>query len=184
MNWVTTGFFLAATSLLAWISRASLRSPRTHGFYRFFAWEAILALAVLALPVWFLDPFAPHQLVSWALLIGSLYPLVVSLRLLRQRGKPGADRSGEALLGLEKTTALVTSGLYGLIRHPMYTSLLLLAWGVLFKQPSPAGLALALAASTLLYQTAKIEEAENLAFFGPSYTAYMRRTRMFIPFIF
>ena len=40
-NWIVFSFL---TLLLIYISRASLHSPRSHGFYRFFAWEFILAL--------------------------------------------------------------------------------------------------------------------------------------------
>jgi len=32
--------------------------------------------------------------------------------------------------------------------------------------------------------TAKVEERKNIRFFGPVYEAYMKRTRMFIPFLF
>ena len=41
--------FLLATLGIGYISRASLLAPRSHGFYRFFAWEAILALTLLNL---------------------------------------------------------------------------------------------------------------------------------------
>ena len=41
--------FLLATTLITWYSIPSLKKPRSHGFYRFFAWEAILALTVLQL---------------------------------------------------------------------------------------------------------------------------------------
>ena len=30
--------------ILMYLSRAALRSPRSHGFYRLFAWEAMLGL--------------------------------------------------------------------------------------------------------------------------------------------
>jgi len=36
--------FTLATLGIIYVSRLSLRHPRSHGFYRFFAWEAILAL--------------------------------------------------------------------------------------------------------------------------------------------
>ena len=39
--------FAIATILLIYISRASLRKPGSHGFYRFFAWECILVLFLL-----------------------------------------------------------------------------------------------------------------------------------------
>jgi protein-S-isoprenylcysteine O-methyltransferase Ste14 len=179
--------FVVTSILLAHVSREPLRNPRSHGFYRFFAWEAILALLVLNIDDWFLDPFAPHQIVAWILLIFCLFPLIDGFRRLKRAGKPDSDQrdgSDEALLGLEKTTQLVTEGIYQYIRHPLYSSLVFLAWGVFFKTPSWRDLALALAASAFLYITAVIEEQENLNYFGPAYEEYMGDTKMFIPFIF
>jgi len=179
--------FVVTTILIAYISREPLRNPRTHGFYRFFAWETILALLVLNIDGWFLDPFAPHQIVSWILLVVCIYPLIDGLRRLKRAGYPDTEqRSGtdEALIGMEKTTQLVTEGSYKFIRHPLYSSLFILAWGVYFKTPSWRDLALALAASTFLYITAVIEEGENVKYFGSAYLDYMAETKMFIPFLF
>ena len=175
--------FGLASAGIVYVSRASLRQPGSHGFYRFWAWEAILALAVMNAPVWFREPFGWHQIISWLLLILCLIPLVLGLQLLRQARRARAERADAALLDFEKTAELVTTGIYGYIRHPMYSSLLLLAWGVFFKAPSWPGLALAAAATGSLVATAKAEERENVRFFGPSYESYMKRTKMFIPFV-
>lgn len=69
-------YFVAASLPLIYISRASLKKLGSHGFYRFFAWEAILALVMLNLDVWFVDPFSWHQLISWLLLLGSIFLLI------------------------------------------------------------------------------------------------------------
>jgi protein-S-isoprenylcysteine O-methyltransferase Ste14 len=55
---------------------------------------------------------------------------------------------------------------------------------VFFKNPSPAGGMLALAATLFLLLTAKVEEAECIQYFGPAYREYMTRTKMFVPFLF
>jgi len=89
----------------------------------------------------------------------------------------------ESRLAFEKTSQLVTSGIYAYIRHPLYCSLLLLTWGIFFKHPSPAGAALGLASALFLVLTARADEAECTAFFGAEYQAYMRRTRRFIPYL-
>jgi protein-S-isoprenylcysteine O-methyltransferase Ste14 len=183
LNPVTLIVFLSASLALAYISRASLLHPGSHGFYRFLAWEAILAGVLLNLDGWFADPFAWYQLISWLLLLISLYLLVHSLVLLKRAGQQDAQREDKALLEFEKTTRLVTHGLYRYIRHPMYSSLLFLAWGVFFS-PSPLDALIALAATLALLATARTEEAENLRFFGPAYREYMGRTRRFIPFIY
>ena len=155
-----------------------------HGFYRFFAFEAILGLIVLNAPVWFRDPFSPRQLASWLLLLTSLLLAVHGFYLLRRVGQPDHGIEDPTRLGIEKTTRLVRRGAYRFIRHPLYASLLALAWGAFLKAPSWPGILLAVVATAALYLTARVEERENLRNFGAEYAEYMRATRMFVPFIF
>lgn len=176
--------FLLGTGFFAWVSRHALRRPRSHGFYRFFAWEAILALVLLNLPVWEREPFSPPQLASWGLLAASLALAIHAVQRLRRQGRPSAARGDAELYAFEKTSALVTSGIYRYIRHPMYAALGLLAWGAYLKDPgSAAGIALVGLASLALWLTALRDEAECLAHFGADYRAYMRTSKRFIPFV-
>jgi len=177
--------FVIATALIMYISRASLRQPSSHGFYRFFVWESILLLFLLNVEQWFIDPFSWHQLLAWTLLLASLVPLIFGVRSLRERGQPVQERPGDSsLLAFEKTTALVTTGIYAYIRHPLYSSLLLLTWGIYFKALSLASTALALVATTFLIATARADEAECMRYFGEAYQEYMQRTKRFIPYLF
>ena len=177
--------FVIATGLLIYISRASLRQPNSHGFYRFFAWESILLLFLLNVEKWFVDPFSWHQLIAWMLLFSSFVPLIFGVRSLRKRGGATEERpSDPSLLDFEKTTALVTTGIYAYIRHPLYSSLLLLTWGIFFKALSLASTALALVATTFLVATARADEQECIRFFGDEYQGYMKKTKRFIPFLF
>lgn len=180
---IKVAVFVAATAAIAWISRATLRDGRAHGFYRFWAWEAIVALSLLNVGYWFADPLCIRQLVSWFFLFASLPLIQQGSRLLHAKGRPDPRRGGDELLELEKTTRLVTDGVYGYIRHPFYGSLLFLTWGILLKHTGPAAIGLAAAATVLLYVTARIEETENIRFFGAPYRDYMARTKMFIPFV-
>ncbi len=181
--WIQVVIITLGTIGLLWVSWQPLQDARSHGFYRFFAWEAILILVAANLPVWFIDPWRPSQIVSWILLCASLVFVVCGVQALHRWGKPSDARQDPALLGVEKTTELVTDGIYRWIRHPLYASLLLLGWGVFFKQPNWTGLCLAGVATLFLYQTARIEEGENERTFGPAYQAYRERTRWFIPFL-
>jgi len=177
--------FISSTLLLVYISRASLLKPRSHGFHRFFAWEAIIGLFLLNVEDWFRDPLAWHQVIAWTLLLASLIPLILGLQALGSRGQPARKRDGDdSLLAFEKTTQLVSSGIYHYIRHPLYSSLLLLTWGIFFKSISPAGAALALLSTLFLLFTAKADEVECIQFFGGAYQAYMQTTKMFLPFLF
>ena len=176
--------FAAISIPLVIVSWGPLRAVGSHGFYRFFAWEVILALIVFNGRFWFHDPFSWHQLVSWTLLIIGLVPLGLGVRALRTSGRPVSEREGDrSLLAFEKTSALVTTGIYKYLRHPLYSSLLFLAWGVFFKSPSWLGSLLGIVASILLLATARADERECISFFGNEYREYMNRTKMFIPSI-
>ena len=177
--------FLIVSGGIVFISKASLRTPRSHGFYRFFAWEITLILFLLNMDFWFHDPFSWHQIFAWILLVVSLPLILHAVYLFKKFGKPDKTVKDKVpKLGIEKTTNLVTSGAYRYIRHPFYSSLLFLAWGIFFKHLSWLGFFLALAATTALACTAKSEEKENRVYFGPAYEEYMQGTKMFIPFIF
>jgi protein-S-isoprenylcysteine O-methyltransferase Ste14 len=176
--------FVVASGGLLSISRKGLRVPRSHGFYRFFAWEAILALVLVNSGEWFSDPFSVFQIVSWIFLMVSLLLLAQGLSLILRVGKPDANRDDETLLPFEKTSVLITTGLYRYIRHPLYGSLLFLAWGALLKHPAWYSECLAVLATIFLIATAKADEAECLRHFGSPYLEYMSRTKMFIPYLF
>ncbi len=177
--------FFALSAGLIYLSRASLRAPRSHGFYRFFAWECIAALFLLNMDVWFRAPFSWYQLISWALLVVSIVPLAFGVHSLITRGKPVSQREADPhLLAFEKTSALVTTGIYHYIRHPLYSSLLFLTWGIFFKAPAWVSGVLALASTLFLFVTARADEAECVRFFGPAYQAYMKQTKRFVPFLF
>jgi len=175
--------FIVVTLLLAFVSRASLRKPGSHGFYRFFAWECMLGLFVLNMQAWYVDMDSTHQTISGLLFVFSFLLFIFGIALLQRPGKPDSKRDDEPLLEFEKTTILVTTGIYRHIRHPMYVSLIFLCWGTFFKQPSLVGGVLALSASGLLVVTARAEEIENIRYFGEEYQKYMKRTKMFVPFI-
>jgi protein-S-isoprenylcysteine O-methyltransferase Ste14 len=182
IQWI---IFAVASLLITAISWKSLHDPRSHGFYRFFAWEAILALFALNMEFWFYQPFAWNQIIAWLLLFLCLIPLAFGIHSLRTRGKPAKQREGNpSLLAFEKTTTLVTSGIYRYIRHPLYSSLLLLTWGIFFKAPSWFAAALAGFATLFLIATARADEAECRRFFGPPYQEYMQKTKRFVPYLF
>ena len=168
--------FVGASIFILWFSRASLRDWRLHGFFRFFAFESILALILLNAGVWFDDPFSPLHLLAWLFLLASLFLIVHGVYLLRVIGKPQGN--------IEQTTTLVKIGAYKFIRHPLYASLLYLAWGAFLKQVTWVTIVLVLAASLFLFATARVEEDENANKFGGAYAEYMRDTKRFVPFVF
>lgn len=175
--------FAGASAALAYVSRDSLLVPKSHGFYRFFAWELMLVLVVLNMDGWYSAPLDLDQTISGILMGVSLLLVIIGYESLRQFGQQDDNRNDAPLLVFEKTTVLVTHGIYGYIRHPMYSSLVLLDWGLFFKRTSWLSGGIALFACILLVIAALAEEGENNRYFGAKYRDYMQRTKRFLPFI-
>ena len=175
---------VVGTIFFFFIFRRALLNPRSHGFYRFFAFESCLILVGLNIPRWFKDPFVLRQIFSWLLLAGSILAVLLGAATLKRFGGKRGRENSPATYRFEETSALVEEGVYRWIRHPMYSSLLLGSWGVFLKGISIASALAALIATTAVIVTAKIEEGENLKAFGPAYREYMKTTKMFVPFLF
>jgi protein-S-isoprenylcysteine O-methyltransferase Ste14 len=173
MNYVTLIIGTIIIVVFSWFF--SIKEKRYHGVARFFAFESIFILAMLNIRVWFRNPFSWHQVISWILLIASIYPGIAGYLLLKRKGK--SEKS------FENTTKLVRSGIYHSIRHPLYCSLLLLGTGIMFKDPGNLQIICGVINAAAIFLTARIEEKEMIARFGGLYVEYMKETKMFIPFI-
>jgi protein-S-isoprenylcysteine O-methyltransferase Ste14 len=180
---IRIALFILLSILLVALSWRPLHNPRSHGFYRFFAFEGILILVLMNISFWLKDPFSPLQLISWTFLVFSILFIFQGFYLLRKLGGSTNREIDSANLTFENTAKLVTDGIYKYIRHPMYSSLLLLAWGTLLKHITIYAILTASMTTGFLMVTAKIEERENISFFGSSYEQYMKRTKMFIPYL-
>jgi len=159
--------------LFSWF--LSIKYKRYHGIARFFAFESVFILVLLNIRVWFVNPFSFKQIVSWILMLLSIYAVVTGYLLLKRKGKPTRN--------FENTSLLVKSGIYGYIRHPLYLSIFLLGTGIMLKDPAPFQIVLGFINLVAVYITARIEEHEMISKFGEEYKIYMTETKMFIPYI-
>ena len=82
---------------------------------------------------------------------------------------------------LEDST-LVQHGVYGLVRHPLYSSLMFVSVGWAMIWGSWAGLASAVALALLLHTKARREE-RWLRERYPEYRSYERRVKRFVPWL-
>ena len=78
--------FTITNIFLAWW--ISLRAKWFHGIFRFFAFECIFILVVMNARAWFKDPFSTQQVISWVLLLISLYAAIAGFYLFYKLGKP------------------------------------------------------------------------------------------------
>lgn len=176
--------FLLATLFFIRFSWRALKNPGSHGFYRFFVFEGILLIVLLNEPYWFNNLFSTQQLFSWALLLTSVCFIVRSLWMLKKKGGH-QDRSDMPENHVfENTVHVVDEGIYAYIRHPMYSSLLFLAWGAWLKDTSFYTSVLVGCVSFFLYIASQVEEGENIRFFGERYREYMSRSKKFIPLLY
>ncbi len=75
---------------------------------------------------------------------------------------------------------LVTSGPYGVVRHPLYLAEAISMIGVIILHLSPAAILLGLVEAALQLSRMRMEEAVLTEAF-PDYTAYARRVPMLVP---
>jgi protein-S-isoprenylcysteine O-methyltransferase Ste14 len=83
---------------------------------------------------------------------------------------------------IKKGCSLITTGPYRYIRHPMYTSVIVMMLGIFISTPTlPEGIMLSL---LILVLNLKARREERLwCGHDPEYLSYKKRTKLFIPFI-
>jgi protein-S-isoprenylcysteine O-methyltransferase Ste14 len=139
----------------------------------------LIALAALVLGLaldWFLPPFILRGLFGfWTLLVlgGILIAAGVVLASLAIRNFRQAATNVEPW---KPTLALVTEGIYGLMRNPMYTAMMVFIAGIAIALGSDWMLVLVVPAALILhFGVVKREERYLEAKFGDSYREYTRR---------
>ena len=120
--------FLILSIPVIYFSRRNLFHPGKHGFYRFLGWEGMIWLLVSIYKYWFVQSFSSLKLISWILLLLSVYLVISGALTLLRKGKPSSKRHDRHLFSFEKTTELVDTGIFRYIRHPLYASLICLSW--------------------------------------------------------
>ena len=83
---------------------------------------------------------------------------------------------------LKENAQLITTGIYGYIRHPMYLSVLLMMLSVVIANPTIVQGVLFLMLIMVLWLKALREESLWVAH-HPEYQNYQKKTKFFIPFI-
>jgi protein-S-isoprenylcysteine O-methyltransferase Ste14 len=85
------------------------------------------------------------------------------------------------VVAIQPGHALVTGGIYGVIRHPSYLGMIVLmvGWGLAFR--SAAGVLLALAMIPVVVARIEAEERLLASQFGEEYEDFRRRTARLVP---
>ena len=129
-------------------------------------WAAIKVPVFLDLPALVPWPVA-LSLAGYAILYLSIGLFVVAILSLRRGDKPTS--------GWESTTVVTTSGIHGLVRHPMQLSGILGACGTAVWRPALVVLILSAVSLTCFALAAQAEDRFNVAKFGEPYRVYMQQ---------
>lgn len=81
------------------------------------------------------------------------------------------------------TNSLVTSGVYSVVRHPMYGALVLFSAGVALVTDDGSRFVLASLLALVLSRKADFEERELTKRHGADYTEYKRSTKKLVPWL-
>ncbi|KQV24406.1 methyltransferase [Rhizobium sp. Root1203] len=119
----------------------------------------------------------------WAVVVGAL--LYGAAMWVFRRTHKALGRNWSITLEIREKHELVSGGPYALIRHPMYTSFLLMGLGQAFLLSNwVVGLAGVIGFAILFFLRVDKEERMMLELFGPQYRAYMDRTKRIIPYLY
>lgn len=177
---------LASLRLKAWAER-SFGAAWLGRYYRFLF--NVLGVITL-LPIFWLMAVLPNRqlytiatLWRWLMIAGQLFGLWVLVESVRQTG--ALDFLGlRQLASKEPTTApdFTDTGMYGRVRHPLYSGAMLFLW--LSPTMSINQAAFYLAISLYFWIGAIFEERKLARFYGEKYVDYQARTPIFVPRIF
>jgi len=84
---------------------------------------------------------------------------------------------------LKKGSSLITTGIYSKIRHPMYTSVIVIMFAIFLTTPTLLEGLFFMALVAILVLKARKEESLWIAH-DKTYLDYRKRTKYFIPYIF
>ena len=137
--------------------------------------------AILFFAVWVADSFFLHlttQLTSWvpSWVRGPFAILLLGLSIY-------CAWSGLMIVfgGVRETPAVIRNGIFGVVRHPVYLSEVLLYAALSLFTMSLASCVVGLAATSFLYYLSRYEEKLLLKRFGKEYRSYMREVGMWFP---
>jgi protein-S-isoprenylcysteine O-methyltransferase Ste14 len=145
------------------------------------AWMILPLLALsrtggpLAVPD-FAASVAVYAALRWVAALVGVVCLAVLIRCMKQMG-----RNWRMDVSTEQSTQLITDGLFGRIRHPIYAfSMLLMACSAVVL-PTAAMIAIAVVHVVLMNVKARNEERHLLQSCGDAYARYLAQTGRFFP---
>jgi protein-S-isoprenylcysteine O-methyltransferase Ste14 len=139
-----------------------------------------LLVSIVLAGLWFDDwPIGSTLFLTLAGIAVGLFGLVLFATGIAAHGGPVTP-----LPRPREPVQIVESGIYRLVRHPIYGGVILLTAGFALWRASLIALVLTVALALLFHRKARLEEAW-LTRLAPEYTEYVRRVRrVFFPLVY
>jgi protein-S-isoprenylcysteine O-methyltransferase Ste14 len=176
--------------LHSWLALEAVKTalqPIFGGFYRFFytIFATVTLLAVLYLHSRVASQILFDVLVLQIVGLGvALLGSCIGLRALLRYDLwefVGIRPSQNSIPGKDETPVLITTGLQGRVRHPLYLGILLAVWGYWLVRPSIANLIFAGVTTLYIPIGVYLEEKKLLRQFGEAYARYRAQVPMLFP---
>ncbi|AUX76522.1 MULTISPECIES: protein-S-isoprenylcysteine O-methyltransferase [Sinorhizobium] len=126
---------------------------------------------------------ADYPASAWAVAVGTIV-FALAMWVFRRTHKE-LGRNWSITLEIRDRHELISGGPYALVRHPMYTSFMLMGVGQAFLLANwVMGVAGLVGFAILFILRVDEEERMMLETFGPQYRAYMEKTKRIIPYLY
>jgi len=171
-------WWAASHNVKATARRESLRSRLSHIV-------PIVVAAILVSPTRFPVPFLGWRflpLSAWSFWVGALLTLAGLLFTMWARAHLGRNWSGTVTV--KEGHELIRSGPYSIVRHPIYTGLLLAFVGSALARGEWRGVLAVAVVFWSLWRKLRIEERWMREQFGDAYAEYVRRVAALVPLLF
>jgi len=129
----------------------------------------IVAQYILAFFVFKLSDVKVLLWLGWGIWLLSIYFGFAPIFILRQKGGVAKGQS------YVKTTRMVDTNLYAIVRHPQYVAGMLFSLALMLLSPHWPVIALGLVSITLIYLDIRGADQEGINKFGDEYRTYMQR---------
>jgi protein-S-isoprenylcysteine O-methyltransferase Ste14 len=172
-----------AVIVLTWMRdvQSFRKGPETVGNWLSAAWMVMGLLAMFFLPFADRRTLLVIQADSWRYVGFALFLAGAIVRLVAAQT---LGRQFSGLVTVQDDHRLVQTGIYGVIRHPMYLGLLMSMPGFALVFRSWLALPLFVVCVVVVFLRMRQEEHLLRRYFGEEFDTYRRRTRRLIPFLY
>jgi protein-S-isoprenylcysteine O-methyltransferase Ste14 len=150
-----------------------IRQRIVYEIYAAFGVGIMICLIVLRAMVWKRGDMRPLWYIGYALFIPAVVLVIPAFITLKRKGKPRS--------GWEHTTVLINSGIFRVVRHPLYLGGAILTLGMVLVVQSVPSVISGIVATFCYWMASKKEEKFNIEKFGENYQEYMKNVPRWNP---